>query len=54
MDGGAFGGVVGKVALGVAHHTAHGGNHDHGGGKVAVGFRPGLEEREEGDGGEVD
>lgn len=64
VDGGAFGGVVGEVSLRVAHDAAHAADDDDGGGAVRVvglqrvrgggGGLGSLQEREEGDGSEVD
>lgn len=57
VHGGALGGVVGEVALGVAHEPGHAGDDDDGCGPGGVGsvgvFGGGLEEGEEGEGGEV-
>lgn len=51
MDRRSLGGVVGKVALGVAHQSGHAGDDDSG---ASVVFRGGLQEREAGQRAEVD
>lgn len=57
MYGSAFSGVVGEMALRAAHDAGHAADDDDGGGARGIGAMRGgggLEEGEEGDGGEVD